>query len=54
MYLATARGTNGETEASEFTLNVLLAPERILPRHTADQLPELERNTRSPASPPLR
>lgn len=46
-------GTDGETEGSELTLDALLPPERILPRHTADQLPELDRNTRPPASPPL-
>jgi len=44
-------GTDGETEGSELTLDALLPPERILLRHTADQLPELDRNTPPPASP---
>ena len=42
-----------ETEASELTSDPLLAPEWFLPRHTADQLPELKRNTPPSASPAL-
>jgi hypothetical protein len=46
-------GTDLETEAGEHGLDALLTPKRILPRHAADQLPELQRNAPPPASPPL-